>query len=43
MNEQDIRGLVREAIERHLGRPEMVDRRSSIVDSTSSIVDWRGF
>jgi hypothetical protein len=38
MNEQDIRGLVREAIERHLGRPEMVDRRSSIVHRPSSIV-----
>jgi hypothetical protein len=39
MNEQDIRGLVREAIERHLGRPQLVEGRSSIVDRQSSIVD----
>jgi hypothetical protein len=39
MNEQDIRGLVREAIERHLGRPQLVEGRSSIVDRRSSIVD----
>ena len=26
MNEQDVRALVREAIERHLGRPERGDR-----------------
>ena len=38
MNEQDIRGLVREAIERHLGRPQLVEGRSSIVDRQSSIV-----
>ena len=25
MNEQDVRALVREAIERHLGRPEPLD------------------
>jgi hypothetical protein len=30
MNEQELRGLVREAIERHLGRPDMVDGRSSM-------------
>ena len=35
MNEQELRGLVREAIERHLGRPEIGDRRSSIVDRPS--------
>ena len=46
MNEQELRGLVREAIERHLGRPDivdgrrsMVDRRSPMVDSRSSLVD----
>ena len=39
MNEQDIRGLVREAIERHLGRPQLVEGRSSNVDRQSSIVD----
>ena len=38
MNEQELRGLVREAIERHLGRPDIVDRPSSIVDRPSSIV-----
>jgi hypothetical protein len=43
MNEQELRGLVREAIERHLGRPDMVDGRSSIVDRPSSIVDGRVF
>jgi hypothetical protein len=35
MNEQELRGLVREAIERHLGRPEIVDRPSSIVNRPS--------
>jgi hypothetical protein len=39
MNEQELRGLVREAIERHLGRPDIVDRPSSIVHRPSSIVD----
>jgi hypothetical protein len=39
MNEQELRGLVREAIERHLGRPQLVEGRSSIVDRRSSIVD----
>ena len=38
MNEQDIRGLVREAIERHLGRPQLVEGRSSNVDRQSSNV-----
>jgi len=38
MNEQDIRGLVREAIERHLGRPQFVEGQLSIVDRQSSIV-----
>jgi hypothetical protein len=35
MNEQELRGLVREAIERHLGRPDRVDRPSSIVRPSS--------
>jgi hypothetical protein len=35
MNEQELRGLVREAIERHLGRPDIVDRPSSIVSRFS--------
>ena len=35
MNEQELRGLVREAIERHLGRPEVGDRPSSIVSRSS--------
>lgn len=39
MNEQELRGLVREAIERHLGRPDMVDGRKSRVDSRRSAVD----
>ena len=43
MNEQEIRGLVREAIERHLGRPEIVDRPSSIVHRPSSMVHDRAF
>jgi hypothetical protein len=45
MNEQDIRGLVREAIERHLGRPDMVDGPSSMVDRRSATgvsLDRRG-
>jgi len=38
MNEQELRGLVREAIERHLGRPEISDRPSAIVHRPSSVV-----
>jgi hypothetical protein len=38
MNEQELRGLVREAIERHLGRPNIGDRPSSIGDRPSAIV-----
>jgi len=39
MNEQELRGLVREAIERHLGRPEMTDRPASIVNRPASSVN----
>ena len=39
MNEQELRGLVREAIERHLGRPEVGPRPSFVGDRPSSIVD----
>jgi hypothetical protein len=38
MNEQDIRGLVREAIERHLGRPQLVDGRPAFSGHASHIL-----
>jgi hypothetical protein len=41
MNEQELRGLVREAIERHLGRPDMVDGRRAIIEGRSSMADKR--
>ena len=36
MNEQDVRALVREAIERHLGRPEKRGRESFSLESSEN-------
>jgi hypothetical protein len=38
MNEQDVRVLVREAIERHLGRPDEKPSRSHVSDHASHIL-----
>jgi hypothetical protein len=38
MNEQDVRALVREAIERHLGRPGEKINRPSFSDHASHIL-----